>query len=367
MAKLIDLTGQRFGKLVVTGRDYSKTNGTYWICQCDCGNTISTRKDTLTRQKGNKTSCGCDTAQRNGAAHTKDETGKKYGKLTVLYRSSPLGSGQAIWKCKCDCGNETEVNGQYLRNGSVQSCGCLRHEGKSTINETGNKYGRLTVLKRDGNINTHAAWLCECDCGNLCRVDGTHLRSGMAKSCGCYAKEVSSQVHLINEVGNRYGKLTVIGRDESREAGKAYWICKCDCGNFTSVLSSNLRRGYVQSCGCLKSKGEQAILNLLQTNNIPYQKEFRFQDLMNEKQTQYLRFDFAIFNINGELSHLIEFDGEQHFSPNEHFGGEEQFQKLQKNDQRKNEYCKNHNIRLIRIKYNDIITLEKILGMEEGD
>lgn len=54
MGQLIDLTGQRFGKLTVLKRDYSKKGGTYWICQCDCGNIISTRKDTLTRTKNSK-------------------------------------------------------------------------------------------------------------------------------------------------------------------------------------------------------------------------------------------------------------------------------------------------------------------------
>lgn len=53
MAKL-DLTGQVFGKLKVLGLDEEKStsNRKYWNCQCECGNTISTRADYL---RGGKT------------------------------------------------------------------------------------------------------------------------------------------------------------------------------------------------------------------------------------------------------------------------------------------------------------------------
>ena len=55
----------------------------------------------------------------------------------------------------------------------------------------------------------------------------------------------------INLIGQRFGKLTVVGRDYSQSgAGRhARWICKCDCGNTKSILSTSLRGGQ-QSCGC---------------------------------------------------------------------------------------------------------------------
>lgn len=104
MAKLIDLTGQRFGKLLVLERDlnYPK-KGTYWKCQCDCGNIISARKDQLTRTKYPKRSCGCDLTEKTSKANLKNEIGNKYGKLTVLYRAEDLRQGEARWHCKCDC------------------------------------------------------------------------------------------------------------------------------------------------------------------------------------------------------------------------------------------------------------------------
>ena len=54
------------------------------------------------------------------------------------------------------------------------------------IDLTGQRFGRLTVLQRNGVKDGHAAWKCNCDCGNQTTVNGRHLRSGKIRSCGCY-------------------------------------------------------------------------------------------------------------------------------------------------------------------------------------
>lgn len=57
--------------------------------------------------------------------------------------------------------------------------------GSRVIDETGNVYGRLTVLHRSGSRNGKAELLCRCECGNLHKVCGKELRIGNTKSCGC--------------------------------------------------------------------------------------------------------------------------------------------------------------------------------------
>lgn len=57
MPKLEDLTNKKFNKLTVISRDTSKKDRPYWICKCDCGNTISVRADLL--KSGNTKACGC--------------------------------------------------------------------------------------------------------------------------------------------------------------------------------------------------------------------------------------------------------------------------------------------------------------------
>lgn len=58
----------------------------------------------------------------------KDETGERYGKLVVLKRNGITKNGQALWLCKCDCGSETIVRGSSLRSKDIIGCGCSRKE-----------------------------------------------------------------------------------------------------------------------------------------------------------------------------------------------------------------------------------------------
>ena len=61
---------------------------------------------------------------------------------------------------------------------------------------------------------------------------------------------------IINETGNRYGKLIVIERATSVYNDKPRWVCKCDCGNRAIVRCDHLRRGKIKSCGCALSYGK---------------------------------------------------------------------------------------------------------------
>lgn len=56
-----------------------------------------------------------------------DLTGQRFGRLIVIERCGSH-NGSALWRCKCDCGNEKTINGAQLRNGSTRSCGCLQHD-----------------------------------------------------------------------------------------------------------------------------------------------------------------------------------------------------------------------------------------------
>lgn len=127
------------------------------------------------------------------------------------------------------------------------------------IDLTNQKFGRLTVIERvDDYISVNGRkdpqWLCQCDCGNFCIVKGRLLRGGITKSCGCLRKECSKAHHkstkVLNLVGKEFGKLTVIKKVENIKKHTA-WLCKCTCGNFKIVLTSNLTRGITKSCGCL--------------------------------------------------------------------------------------------------------------------
>lgn len=286
-----------------------------------------------------------------------NEVGNKYGKLTVLEKV-PRPEGRpagAYWLCQCECGNQKVIRGADLRAGSVNSCGCL-YGKHSIVDETGKRYGKLTVISQTENREFGSVkWLCKCECGNYCEVAGDALRQGQTQSCGCLIKEKSREANLKNIVGQKFGKLTVLEIDEatSIKKNRVFWKCKCDCGNITSIYSSNLINGITKSCGCIRSSyGEEQIEKILIENNINYCKEYTFSDLHTNNVP--LRFDFAIFNKQHQLIQLIEYDGKQHYIPVEKFGGEKAFNHMKLNDERKNKYCKEHNIKLVRIPYTNL-------------
>lgn len=129
-----------------------------------------------------------------------------------------------------------------------------------------------------------------------------------------------------------------------------------------------LKRGDTLSCGCLKSSfGEQQIEKILKDKKLSYKKEFMFPDLLSENKVP-LRFDFAIFNENNELSYLIEYDGEQHYLNKTDKIWTDNLQNRQIRDKIKNQYCLDNNIDLYRIPYweknnltFDLITSNKYL------
>lgn len=117
---MLDLTGQRFGKLVCLElyNEKDKRGNTQWVCQCDCGNTCIAAVPQL--KSGYKKSCGC-------LSHPplKNYVGKKFGKLTVIAYAGKR-AGMHRWKCICECGNETIVGQTLLQTGKTKSCGCLQ-------------------------------------------------------------------------------------------------------------------------------------------------------------------------------------------------------------------------------------------------
>ena len=232
------------------------------------------------------------------------------------------------------------------------------------IDLTGQRFGRWTVLKYDENKKGGTAyWICKCDCGTERSVCGSSLRNGASTSCGCFKIENSRKNNgkFIDEIGNRYGKLTVIAYDEelSIKKHRAQWVCQCDCGNIITTSSKCLRENHTISCGCQKrSLGEENIVKILEENKIKYLEEYNI--IIDENR---YRFDFAILNEKNEIIRLIEFDGIQHFDAvRKHWG--DTIDNTKRRDNIKNNYALSNGIPLVRIPYweRDNITLELLMG-----
>lgn len=235
-------------------------------------------------------------------------TGMKFGKLTVIKRVENDKHGKTRWLCKCDCGNQKVINGSSLTRGLTVSCGCNRIQKLKKYNET----------------------------------------------------------KVVDETGHKYGYLTVISRNTNpnlQKDGRAMWNCICKCGKQCVIAGKHLRDGHVTSCGCRRqSIGEEKIEQLLLQNNIDYSLEYSV-NVRKERIYQHhkARFDFAIFK-NNQLQYFIEFDGEQHFN-DRHPNWKASLEKTQERDQLKNQWCWDNNIPLIRIPYTHLnqLCLEDLL------
>ena len=140
-----NLIGKTLNRLFVLGRAPSIGKTTYWWCICSCPehNIISVRVNNLS--SGNTKSCGCLEKEKATQRITKisnalDLTNLRFGKLVALYPTKERKNNSIVWACQCDCGNMHKVQANELRRGSSQSCGCLKEShGSFKIKQILNK------------------------------------------------------------------------------------------------------------------------------------------------------------------------------------------------------------------------------------
>lgn len=291
ISKRIDLTGNRYGKLVVLEMVYNekKKNFSHCKCKCDCGNIVI--KDTY-RLKTSKTvpSCGC--------------------------------SYKEIVRKRCD------------------------------KNVVGKKFGRLTAIEAMWSDNEKDKVKCVCDCGKTVILSRGDVTTGHTLSCGCLQKQRVRECNFKDDSGyvSDFG-VKIIKPYKRNDRNQLLWECECGlCKTHFYELPARVKNNHIRSCGCLVASSlEIYIARLLDENHITYDSQYTFDDLVTSKGYK-LRFDFAILK-DGEVFYLIEYDGAQHYTSISHFGGDKKLKLQQKYDKMKDNYCYNHNIPLLRIPY----------------
>lgn len=123
MGKALDLTGQKFGKLIVKQKTLNRAldGSVLWQCICECYNSCIVATNNLTTS--HTKSCG-------RCPRVKNLIGFKNGRLTVLEITNEKSGNDVVWKCLCSCGNITKVAGNHLTSKIIntKSCGCLAKE-----------------------------------------------------------------------------------------------------------------------------------------------------------------------------------------------------------------------------------------------
>lgn len=207
--------------------------------------------------------------------------GERFGRLVVVERLATTRPNRAaLWRCRCDCGNERVLDTNRLRKpvrSSEHYCSmmCPLYAGAKQTRaqvHVGERFGRLTVMQRVERPRQDVAWwLCRCDCGNE-RVQYTYqLRHPMRVAqlfcgiaCPLYDGPASSKRNLLTYVNprtdmrdRRFGTLVVSTRAHTDPARRAQgscpggqWHVRCDCGKQTTRTGHRLRRhGQRQYCG----------------------------------------------------------------------------------------------------------------------
>lgn len=212
-------------------------------------------------------------------------------------------------------GNEYSVIGEYV-------------DSHTKIKMRHNSCGRVFLMRPNNVLN-----------GQGCRVcrQNAHV-SKIRKTIHEYKREV------YDLTGNEY---LVLGK-EYINAQTPIKMKHINCGREFSMRPTSFLGGErCPYCAWLgASKGEREVIKYLDGFSLLYQYGYRIPDLRLKNN---LHFDFWLPQPNV----AIEYDGEQHFKPFAHFGGEDNFKKVQLRDRMKDSYCKNKGINLIRIRYDE--------------
>lgn len=171
-----------------------------------------------------------------------DFIGKRFGKIKVIKRNGSGSRGHSLWLCLCDCGNKKNILGYNLKvRGNKASCGCWHKEAVRKYIEEGSRFGRLKVFRFSRTINYRAAYICECDCGEIVEVKGEKLKSGATTSCGCYWREA----HL--KAATKHG-LCYTSEYKRASASKRRGIKKAAYGSHTAEDILDLLRKQENRC-----------------------------------------------------------------------------------------------------------------------
>lgn len=162
----------------------------------------------------------------------------------------------------------------------------------------------------------------------MCSGKATYTTERFVKK----VESINPDVEILGEYINAYTKV----------------LCRCKiCDNTWLALPISLFR----ACGCPlcnQSSGEGCVSRWLKSHGIDFIPQYTFDKCRYKHK---LPFDFYLPNHNM----CIEYDGGQHFQPVAWFGGQEEFEKIQKRDAIKTQYCKDNNIKLLRIKFDENI------------
>lgn len=133
------------------------------------------------------------------------------------------------------------------------------HFAKIEVDIAGQKFGKLTAVKRCPTRDMATYWIFACDCGAKVTAERKRVQDGLRTSCDACKKIVEKPKSRTPDlIGKRYGNLTVMQKAEKSNKAGTQWVCKCDCGAVVNHRGFDLEQGRIKKCGLCRRKVERA-------------------------------------------------------------------------------------------------------------
>lgn len=266
-------------------------------------------------------------------------------------------NNKTLIRCN-DCGHEWEAVPRSIKN---SKCGCpkckvsqnkIDNSLKKFLDKYDSSLYELVEFKNCMEVTVK----CK-KCGFLRTTNANNIYRYGCPKCGqerTHELQKLSKEEFIYRANNIHdNKYSYLKVDYINYSTPIIITCPIH-GDFAQTPGHHLRG---QGCPkCKQTSGEQNINQILENININFKSEY---DIINPYSDHNFRVDFYI-NINNQI-YIIEYNGEQHYKPIKHFGGEIKYQEQIKRDNELRLYCKSNNIKLLEIKYSDKNIKEKVL------
>ncbi len=238
-------------------------------------------------------------------------------------------------------------NDHLQKKGCIECSGTKRKNNEEFVSKAilihGDKYDYSTVSYKNNFTKVKIICLKH---GEFEQIPESHLNGFGCSRCSRVKKLTNDEfIKRAKSIHNNYDYSLV---DYKNMHTKIVIICKKH-GEFKQTPHNHLKFAGCPKCN--KSKGEKIISWFLDKKNIKYKEQKTFDGCKNKL---LLPFDFYLKEENT----CIEFQGIQHFEPNEHMGGEIGLKNRKINDEIKKQFCKKNNIKFIEIKYSDEIVIK---------
>lgn len=354
---------------ILLSKEY-KNNSSNLILKCKCGNIFERSFDTFKRQKEDMRLCPkCSIAKKAKSSTFSFKEVKDFindnSSCTLLSNSYEHNSKKLIFKCSC--GNIFKASFFSFKYDNKRCCNeCSKKKikekksfGYSYIKKFVNDNSNCELLSNECDT-TDSDLILKCKCGIVFKTKFSAFKYRNKRQCNNCSKKIISDkqsfdLEHIKKFIQENSNAILLSKEYRNQ--RTLLKFKCECGeifqtNFDDFKNKNKRRCDI--CSRKKSYPEVYISSFLNKYNIEYKEQFKFKDC---RYKDLLKFDFYIPKKNL----IIEYDGEYHYKDTNFNKG---FEEQKKRDRVKDKYCKEKNIKLIRVPYWKFKNIDEILIKE---